>query len=85
MARNARMTAPDLAEVQTPAAFMAALRDYRELRALRIKTGFRQMAARCKHAYTATPLRDALIADDLPHLAMLRAILSASARSTPSP
>ena len=66
------MAAPDLTEVQTPAEFMGALRDYR---ALRGKPGYRIMADRCHQAYTATPLRDALIADDLPHLPMLRAIL----------
>ena len=74
------MAAADLTEVQTPAAFMTALRVYR---ALRGKPGYRLMAERCHQARTATPLRDALISDDLPHLGMLRAILDGLQASQP--
>jgi hypothetical protein len=66
------MAVPDLSEVQTPAAFMSALRDYR---ALRGKPGYRVMAERCRQARTASPIREALIADELPNLKTLRAIL----------
>lgn len=62
----------DLSGVETPAAFMAALRDYR---ALRGKPGYRLMAQRCGQARTASPIREALVADELPKLDTLRAIL----------
>lgn len=62
----------DLSGVETPAAFMAALRDYR---ALRGKPGYRLMAQRCGQARTASPIREALVADDLPGIETLRAIL----------
>lgn len=77
------MAAPDLTEVQTPVEFMAALRDYRASRPPRIKTGYRHMAIRCGQARTATPLREALIADDLPNLKTLRAILDGLEASQP--
>jgi hypothetical protein len=62
----------DLAEAETPAAFMDALRDYH---ALRGKPGSRLMAIRAGQRYTATPIREALAADILPKPEMLRAIL----------
>ena len=64
--------AADLSDVHTPAQFMTALRNYR---ALRGKPGFRLMAERCKQAKTATPIREALVSDDLPHPGTLAAIL----------
>lgn len=73
------MAASDLSAVQTPLEFMTALRDYHELRG---KPGRRLMAIRCRQAYTATPIREALAADVLPKLAMLRAIL-AGVQATP--
>ena len=63
---------PDPSQAQTPFQFQDALRTYRLWCGA---PSFRKMAIRCRHAKTASPLREALVADDLPKLDVLRAIL----------
>jgi len=63
---------PDPSQAQTAFQFMDCLRTYRLWCGA---PSFRKMAIRCRHAKTASPLREALVADDLPKLDVLQAIL----------
>ena len=63
---------PDPSQAQTPFQFQDALRTYRLWCGA---PSYRRMAEQCHQAKTASPIRDALLSDDLPRLETLSAIL----------